>query len=1108
MADQNIGAARVHLLVDTSNWDSALAQARDSAATFGSNAQAAFDKSSEGVRRATNRIADYIAALKSTDGPMERQLRQLARLGADDSIVRALRDSWAAVNAEVQSTNDALQEAARINAALDSARGQSFRQNFEASLGIGSTDAAAQARRRADAEAAILPMLQQQERQYEAIYSEALRINQARDEHIRLMSQQDINSTLGVGDGRSGAYLAEQQRVVASLTQQFNQMDAAIDQAFAQNADIERFRQQLENVQKAAGKTHYEMLQMKADQLGVGSSFKPLIDGIKEQDAAMGHAGLTAKQYAWAMRGLPAQLTDISVGLATGQKPWMVFLQQGGQLKDIFGGIGPAAKAVGSAVWAMVTPWTVAAAAIGAGALAAFNASRDMEALAVATAKADGVAGSATQLHGLVDSLNRLEGINLGAAEGAVARLASGGKLVGENLHLASEAAARWATVSGESADVIASKFEAIAKDPLEAIRSGQIRVTEEQYRSVQASIRQGDHQQAVNDLTRIYYDTVLGNAASVESHTNSLSKLWRDTKDEISTATGELGKFINMLSTVLGTKIDAGFGTSGGLGNALRSLLPSERLRMLTGAYGRAMESAGIYGAPYAEQNGSMYDPAQAERDERRNAALASWSATADQAAQRQITLNKLRKEGLELGQDEATVNAVIARQEKQWAEQDAKRASGGRRTSQGRDGTQAIRDAAAAEIAAITTQTRLLQSQYDQRQITVEEYYGMLRGYADQELAATMRSIDAQRAAVAGRADAATRLEQLESQAARAREQNSQRTIELSEGERKAIQQREIAYRDYVRALDDAVAATQREADLEVARVSMGSKQYERMVAQNELLRRRAELEAELSRRVSDGGLNAKDAERYRDALEKVNEQLRAMVEGFVRVDEAQGSFLAGSQSAWQDWLNDTKDVASHGAGIMKSALDGFVDATTDAIMGNLDSFESFFDSLHRQILRFIVQQQLTKWLESLGDSANSASSSGGNSFFCKILKGIGSIFGGATKNAKGAVYATPGLSAYRNTVVSSPTIFPFARGGVPNIGLMGERSGMPYEAIMPLTRTAGGELGVRTTGGSGNVINNTTNVNVQPTMDSRTAYQVAKRVGTETQRVLARR
>ena len=46
-------------------------------------------------------------------------------------------------------------------------------------------------------------------------------------------------------------------------------------------------------------------------------------------------------------RQLPMQITDIVVGLSTGQRLLYVILQQGGQLKDMFGGIGNAAKEVG-----------------------------------------------------------------------------------------------------------------------------------------------------------------------------------------------------------------------------------------------------------------------------------------------------------------------------------------------------------------------------------------------------------------------------------------------------------------------------------------------------------------------------------------------------------------------------------------------------------------------------------------------------------------------------------------------------------------------------------------------------------------------------------------
>ena len=55
---------------------------------------------------------------------------------------------------------------------------------------------------------------------------------------------------------------------------------------------------------------------------------------------------------------IPAQMTDIVVGLSTGQSPFMVLMQQGGQLKDMFGGIGPAIKGVGTYVMGLVNPLT------------------------------------------------------------------------------------------------------------------------------------------------------------------------------------------------------------------------------------------------------------------------------------------------------------------------------------------------------------------------------------------------------------------------------------------------------------------------------------------------------------------------------------------------------------------------------------------------------------------------------------------------------------------------------------------------------------------------------------------------------------------------------
>jgi hypothetical protein len=50
-------------------------------------------------------------------------------------------------------------------------------------------------------------------------------------------------------------------------------------------------------------------------------------------------AGISVGQYSAAMRTLPAQFTDIATQLAGGQSPFLILLQQGGQIKDQFGGV-------------------------------------------------------------------------------------------------------------------------------------------------------------------------------------------------------------------------------------------------------------------------------------------------------------------------------------------------------------------------------------------------------------------------------------------------------------------------------------------------------------------------------------------------------------------------------------------------------------------------------------------------------------------------------------------------------------------------------------------------------------------------------------------------
>ncbi|EKM0528606.1 phage tail tape measure protein [Cronobacter turicensis] len=121
-------------------------------------------------------------------------------------------------------------------------------------------------------------------------------------------------------------------------------------------ATAQSFVASLEEQVNAIGKTRTELLELKAAQLGVSQQTAPLIARLREQDEAWKKGAISAGQYQQAMRMLPMQITDVVTSLASGMPIWMVAIQQGGQIKDSFGGIAGALRAL----MTFVTPLNVA----------------------------------------------------------------------------------------------------------------------------------------------------------------------------------------------------------------------------------------------------------------------------------------------------------------------------------------------------------------------------------------------------------------------------------------------------------------------------------------------------------------------------------------------------------------------------------------------------------------------------------------------------------------------------------------------------------------------------------------------------------------------------
>jgi phage-related minor tail protein len=178
---------------------------------------------------------------------------------------------------------------------------------------------------------------------------------------------------------------------------------------------------------------------------------------------------ISARQTAAAMRVLPAQFTDIATQLAGGQNPFLILLQQGGQIKDSFGGIGPAVKALSTYVTPLSVGIAALAAVTGGFALAAFQGSKESAALRdmmILTGNAAGL--TAGRLQSLSASVSASSGQTVGEARSIVMALAASGQTSASVIEGQAKAIARLADLSGESADKIAGQFAGQMKAPAE----------------------------------------------------------------------------------------------------------------------------------------------------------------------------------------------------------------------------------------------------------------------------------------------------------------------------------------------------------------------------------------------------------------------------------------------------------------------------------------------------------------------------------------------------------------------------------------------------------------------------------------------------------------
>lgn len=311
-------------------------------------------------------------------------------------------------------------------------------------------------------------------------------------------------------------------------------------------AEAQKFIAALEAQAAAAGKTQSELMEMKAAQLGVSAQAAPFIAQLKSQEKQMKLTGISAGQYNQAMRMLPAQITDVVTSLASGMPVWMVAIQQGGQIKDSFGGVGNTFKALLS----FLNPVNVglAALAVSMGALVkagydAYKSQRDLQEALVLTGGYAGTSGA--QFDKLAQDINNSTDATIGNIRSIATELAKSGKFTIDQIKAITKTTAQWSTVTGESSDKITDYFNKIAGDPVKGLAelNEQFNFLSEGQLTYIADLEKTKGKtEAVTTATKLFADVMDQRLAELADSATPLEKMWTDIKKWASDAWGWVG--------------------------------------------------------------------------------------------------------------------------------------------------------------------------------------------------------------------------------------------------------------------------------------------------------------------------------------------------------------------------------------------------------------------------------------------------------------------------------------------------------------------------------------------------------------------------------------
>ncbi|WAC83418.1 phage tail length tape measure family protein [Pseudomonas aeruginosa] len=418
--------------------------------------------------------------------------------------------------------------------------------------------------------------------------------------------------------------IATEQRAAeaaAKASAEFDKQQAELAKLLGAIDPVTRELEKLDNLERRLGQARSARLIDPEGFTTYNAKLQEQRERLLGTSDAMAVAGISAGQYRQAMRQLPAQITDVVTSLASGMPIWLVAIQQGGQIKDSFGGVGATFQALGDKIKSFFGVASTASEGLGeigrgadAAAVSANNARTAMTGLSGAgsafaivgvAAAAAGVAlaaayekgrSEATELNKAIILTGNYAGTSAGQLSAMAAAIAkangtqyeavavlseitSTGKFTVDQIELVASTAIAMQDATGKAVSETVAEFSKLAEDPVRASQQLNEKyhyLTASVYEQITALNQQGDTLGAAQLAMDAYGQAMDERASQIVENLGTMERAWK------TVAGVAKGAWDEML----------------GVG---RTETPEERLEQLTKGQafqpGRAVASGAVFG-------------------------------------------------------------------------------------------------------------------------------------------------------------------------------------------------------------------------------------------------------------------------------------------------------------------------------------------------------------------------------------------------------------------------------------------------------------------------------------------------------------------------------